>query len=141
MKKLLFSVLFVILFSVPALAGDCTEKFSWLPSVETVNSHAVTGYRIYYGPEIVDEATGKYPKNQDQFLPEIVNGRMSGEVEGLDCGEVTHFVVVAYTASGIRSKYSNRTSVHYTPDMPAAPNGFRVEVKVNVTVEVNGVTQ
>lgn len=139
MKKLFMILVFLAMVAGSAQAGDCIEKFSWIPSTSTIEGvPEAVNYRILYGPEIVDEAVGKYPNTQDQGLPDVnADGRMEGKVTGLDCGEATHFVVIAVAANGVRSKYSNRTSVNYPADMPASPTNFRIEgpAIINIIVE------
>lgn len=94
MRLIGFTIL-LLTISVNSLAGECTEKFSWLPNHDTDTAN-VKGYRIYYGTTDL----GPYPMVIDITDTSTIDGRIHGSVAGLECGIRYHFVCVAYNDTG-----------------------------------------
>ena len=65
-----------------------SAEFSWLPNTES----NITGYKIYYGTE-----RNNMNEVVDVGLPAVVNGRVHGEITGLDETIKRYYAVVAYT--------------------------------------------
>ncbi|RWX48222.1 hypothetical protein H206_05189 [Candidatus Electrothrix aarhusensis] len=98
----LVTLLGIFFFTAVSFAADCTEKFSWSPNSE---DDKVTEYRIYYS--LVENDLK--PDLKDPLRPEplfvtitdfsLVEGRIVGDVPGLDCGETYYFVCRAYNGA------------------------------------------
>ena len=97
----LFFVLLVV--SVHAIAGSAT--LAWGP----VNSSALAGYMLYYGP-----SAGNYPSKID------VGKTTSRTVTNLTEGASYHFAVKAYDASHSESGFSNDVSTTIPYSVPVA---------------------
>lgn len=98
-----FFVCLVCFTSSFATASVCTEKFSWLPNSES----DIVGYKIKYG--LTDG--GPYSSEVNVGNPTPVDGRIYGEVPGLECGQQYYFVCTAYDADGDESDFSPQVSV------------------------------
>ena len=117
MKKILL-VLLALLISIPVWAGECSERFSWLPNTDGIT----TGYKIYYGT--VDSI---YTESVDIGFPDLIEGRVHGEVLDLNCNTLIYFVCVAYSTTGEESTYSNQVSVNTLSNIPDPPTNLRFE--------------
>lgn len=109
----LWIVFIVVGFCLFSSYATAASKFSWLPNSET----DIAGYKIYYG--LTDG--GPYPNVVDVGKPGAVDGRIHGEVSGLECGPVYYLVCAAYTIQGTESDYSTQivlTVADITPETP-----------------------
>jgi len=100
--------LLLISFSVvSSQAGQAS--FSWLPNT----APDPTGYKIYYGT-----AHSDYNVVINVGLPEVIDGRVRAQIDGLQEGQTYYFTVTAYNDIG-ESDYS--TEVQYTVPIGTDP--------------------
>ena len=78
-------------------APGITVTFSWLPNEET----NLAGYKIHYGT-----TSGSYSTTIDMGNPAQVDGRIQGEINGLEEGVTYYFAATAYNNKGQESDYS-----------------------------------
>ncbi len=96
MKRLLKTVVVLLILVVPMLACADILKFSWEPNTE----EALAGYKIHCGL-----STGQYTEIYDVFLPDLIAGRVVTEI---DIARGNWFcAATAYDTYGEQSDYSN----------------------------------
>lgn len=116
MKRLLLSIMFLLLFAVPAAAQQAEDfSFSWDANTEP----DLAGYKVYYG-----NVRGTYGNVID-----VVNVTQY-TLTGLQPG--TYYIVVtAYDTSMNESEYSNEID----NDPPDNPTGLTITAKtVNIII-------
>jgi hypothetical protein len=88
--------------------------FSWLPNPEP----NLAGYKIHYGT-----TSRNYTSVIEVGLPALVDGRVHGNVDGLQEGQTYYFAATAFTATE-ESGYS--TEVEYTVSQQPRPTITRI---------------
>lgn len=117
-RFVLVGLVFCLLIFSQAHAGNCNQNFSWLPNTEP----NIAGYKIYYG----QTNNGPYPNVVNIGNPSPVDGRITGTVTGLECGQVYYFVCVAVTDTGTESPHSNQARTIPAQAVPGIPEGVNV---------------
>lgn len=117
MKRLLFALVAVALFAVPALAKDV--ELAWDASEST----GVVGYKLYFytDPNLSQPLPG-YPIDVGNVLEYVVSGLPDG---------VGHYITAtAYDAANYESSFSNTV---YSPGFtkPSPPTGLGGATTVN----------
>jgi hypothetical protein len=94
-NRFVLAVLFILICSIPALAGDVT--LAW----DAVTATGLAGYKVYYGTASRSYGTPLLTGNQTTYT---VNSSY------LSSGHTYYFAVTAYDTSGNESGYSNEVS-------------------------------
>lgn len=122
MKKLLFTLLFVLAFSVSTVFAASNVTLEWAASITT----DVTGYKVYYKVGISGEpydGTGAVEGDSPIDVGNVTAYTLHNLVDG-----VTYFVVTAYDVKDNESDYSNEVSDILDTEAPAAPQNCFIKV-------------
>lgn len=120
----IISAILLIAFAAVATAAPPIVHLAWDdPGPE--ESETLAGYRVYLGT-----ASGEYTQIVD--IPEV---EFKAKLEDLIVGQTYFCAVTAYNKFGLESDYSNEISFDVIPK-PGSPAGLRIDVTVQVTVDV-----